>query len=76
MPKFVFSNHAQERMLLRKITRTMVKDAVLGSDYTETGEFGRLLAFKAFPGRLLKVVYVKERKIYFIISVIWARKRI
>lgn len=52
----------------------MIKDTVLQSEYKDMGKYGRLLAFESFPKGLLKVVYAKEREVYFIISVIWAKK--
>ena len=73
MAKFVLSNHTKERMILRKVSIGMIKDTILQSERSDIGNFGRLLAFKSFPRGLLKVVYVKERGIHFVVSVIWAK---
>jgi len=75
MNKFFISGHARHRMIVRKVSVKMIKDTILKSESTGVVYFGRLLAFKYFPGGLLKVVYVIKGKTYFIISVIWANKK-
>jgi len=73
MGKFIISNHAKERMALRGISMNMIKDTILKSERSGIGKLDRLLAFKSFPRGLLKVIYVKERGINFIVSVIWEK---
>lgn len=73
--KIKFSQHAKGRMALRGISKKMIEDTIIQSDRRDTGRFDRTLAFKNFPKGVVKVVYVVEKDVYFIISVIWANKK-
>ena len=73
MVRFVVSNHAKGRMVLRGISMKMIKNTVLKSEYNGLGYLDRSLAFKTFQKGLLKVVYSKEKDIYYIVSVIWEK---
>lgn len=48
----------------------MVRDTLANSEQTGTGYKSRLLAYKSFGSRRIKVVYTKEGEMFVIISVI------
>ena len=73
--KIFLTDHTKERMVLRKITEKMIKEAVTDPDSNGEGYQGRLLVFKAFKTGVIKVVYTKEKDFYIIISVIWESKK-
>lgn len=62
-------------MALRKITEKMIKDAIVNPDSNGMGYQERLLVFKTFKAGVVKVVYIKEKDSYVIISVIWESKK-
>ena len=49
----------------------MVRYALTNPEWTDTGYEGRLLAYKSFDDRRIKVVYVKEDDNPVIVTVIW-----
>lgn len=70
--QIVFTIHAQERMAIRGITRSMVEETIRNPDNRGVGYQDRLLAYKTFPGGTIKVVYVIENAKFVVISVMWA----
>lgn len=73
--KIILTDHTKERMVLRKITEKMVKEAVTAPDSEGLGYQNRSLVFKSFSAGMVKVVYAKEKDFYIIISVIWESKK-
>ncbi|MEK7148769.1 MAG: DUF4258 domain-containing protein [Patescibacteria group bacterium] len=73
--KIILTDHTSERMVLRKITEKMIKEAITNPDSTGAGYQGRSLALKLFKAGVVKVVYTKEKDFYIIISVIWENKK-
>ena len=69
--KIILTDHAKERMVVRKITEKMIKEAIAKPDSAGFGYQNRLLVFKSFSGGVIKVVYSKEKNLHIIISVIW-----
>jgi hypothetical protein len=59
-------------MLLRGITKEMVTETLVAPEETGVGYKQRLLAYRTFGGRKVKVVYNKEGESYIIISVMWS----
>ena len=66
-----YTGHAKERMILRGITEEMVKRSLLNPEKTGFGYGGRNLIFKKFKKGTIKIVFVKKKSSYIIISVIW-----
>ena len=58
-------------MTSRRVSVKMIQDTVLKSERDDIGQFSRLLAFKSFRYGVLKVVYIREKSVYYIVSVIW-----
>jgi hypothetical protein len=58
-------------MSVRGITKEMVRDTLAKPEQTGTGYKNRLLAYKSFGNRKIKVVYTKEDERFVTISVIW-----
>ena len=67
----IYTDHAIERMSAREITKEMVGETLANPEQTGTGYKSRLLAYKSFGNRRIKVVYTKEDERLVIISVIW-----
>jgi len=73
--KLILTDHTKERMALRKITEKMTKEAISEPDSKGMGYQNRLLFFKSFKVGVVKVVCIKEKDSYVIISVIWESKK-
>jgi hypothetical protein len=73
--KIILTDHAKERMVVRKITEKMIKEAIAKPDSEGFGYQNRLLVFKSFSGGVIKVVYSKEKNYHIIISVIWENRK-
>jgi len=58
-------------MSVRGVSKEMVRDTLANPEQTGTGYKSRLLAYKSFGNRRIKVVYAKESEGFVIISVIW-----
>ena len=58
-------------MSVRGINKEMVRDTLANPEQTGIGYKSRLLAYKSFGDRKIKVVYTKEDERLVIISVIW-----
>ena len=69
--KIIFTDHAQLRMDIRGISEDMVKEALANPDSTGKGYKNRLLAYKTFNGKTIKVVYAIEGESSVVISVMW-----
>ena len=67
----VYTDHALRRMLVRGITREMVRATLVSPEQTGTGYKSRTLAYNSFGDRRIKVVYSVEDKRFVIISVMW-----
>ena len=59
--KIILTDHAKDRMVVRKITEKMIKEAITEPDSEVFGYQNRLLVFKSFSGGVIKVVYSKEK---------------
>ena len=66
-----YTVHAKERMSLRGITHDMVKNALRRPDKIGTGYDGKSLVFKKFGRKIIKIVFIKKKTSYIIVSVIW-----
>ena len=58
-------------MALRNITEKMVEDAILNPDKTGVGYEGKNLVFKKSNKGIIKIVFVRKKSSYVIVSVIW-----
>ena len=67
----IYTDHAIKRMSVRGVSKEMVRDTLANPEQTGTGYKSRLLAYKGFGNRKIKVVYTKEDEGFVIISVIW-----
>jgi len=66
-----YTEHSKERMILRGITEIMVKSTLLKPDRSGIGYDEKSLVFKKFLKGTIKVVFVKKKSSYIIVSVIW-----
>lgn len=66
-----YTGHAKERMILRGITHEMVKNTLSKPDKIGIGYDGRNLVFKKFSKGIIKIVFIKKRSSYIVVSVIW-----
>lgn len=73
--QIILTDHAKERMAVRKITEKMIKEAIVNPDSKGVGYQNRFLIFKSFSAGVIKVVYSAEKDSYIIISVIWESKK-
>jgi hypothetical protein len=58
-PRIEYSDHALERMRMRKITRTQVADCAVYGELAGCDVRGRKVARKRFKQRMLIVVFVE-----------------
>lgn len=55
--KIIFTDHVRLRMNIRGISEDMIKEALANPDSTGKGYKNRLLAYKTFNGKAIKVVH-------------------
>ncbi len=65
------TDYALGWMLVRGITKEMVRATLASPEQTGAGYKSRFLAYKSFGNRRIKVVYTKEDERFVIISVIY-----
>lgn len=70
-PMIYYTGHAKKRMLLRGITVDMIKRALSSPDEVGIGYENRNLAFKKFPRGVIKIVFIRKKHSYIVISAIW-----
>jgi len=58
-------------MFLRGLSKEMVEEAIHNPDQAGIGYKGRLLAYKAFGNKRIKVVYTETAERFIVISVMW-----
>ncbi len=73
--EIVITEHAKERMALRRITKKMIEAAITDPDHKGVGYKKRLLSFKSFKEGIIKVVYSRSGNVCAIISVIWEKRK-
>ncbi|MCD6246842.1 MAG: DUF4258 domain-containing protein [Candidatus Diapherotrites archaeon] len=66
--KIVYTFHAKEKMVERNISKKIVKNALKNPDTIIETRCGRLIAHKQIKGKLLRIVYNEENKVYLIIT--------
>ena len=68
--EMIFTDHAKQRMIERKITISEVKSTVDLPDYT-VSKNNKIESHKRIGEKTLKVVYVKMPKFIKIITLMW-----
>lgn len=68
---FVHTKHANMRIKQRELSPAQIEEAVLQPDKVIPGFAGRLLAQKEFSGKVLEVVYRREKETTVIITAYW-----
>jgi translation initiation factor IF-3 len=71
--RIVYSEHARQNMLERKIHERLVAGALSFPDKIILSRKGRKIAHKKFGNRLLRVVYKETDKVYIIVTVYFSR---
>lgn len=71
--RFIYSDHANENMIERRISRDLVEEAVLFPEKLINTIKGRKIAQKIFRNKLLRVVYKETEKVYIIVTVYFTK---
>ncbi|KKR78056.1 MAG: hypothetical protein UU23_C0004G0038 [Candidatus Curtissbacteria bacterium GW2011_GWA1_40_9] len=75
--KIVYTKHAKEMLLFRKITKHQVENTIKNPENKSSGRKGKSILFKDFGNNLLKVVISQENSTIFVITEHWiAKKRV
>lgn len=69
--EIVYTDHARDRILQRKIKKRWVEEALRNRDVTKNGKDNRNIAVKNINGEKISVVYVVENEDYVIITTYW-----
>ena len=72
---FVYTNHAEENLFERKISKLLVEFAVKNSDLVSESMSGRKIAHKLINNKLLRVVYSKYNSTYVIITAYYTKPK-
>ncbi|MBU4069467.1 MAG: DUF4258 domain-containing protein [Nanoarchaeota archaeon] len=67
---FIFTSHAKQRMIERKITLEQIKETINFPNYVISKD-NKIEAYKKINGKFLKIVYIKKGKFIKIITLIW-----
>jgi len=74
--KFIYTEHAEEGLIERKIRKYFVEDVVFNSDKVVESVKGRKIAQKEINDKLLRVVYKKTNKLYIVITAYYIKIRV
>ena len=70
---FVYTNHAKENLVERKIKKEDVEQAILNPDEIFKGKKDRNISHKFIGNKLLRVIYKKEEKVYIVITAYYTK---
>jgi len=70
----VISNHAKERIKVYNLTEKVVIEAINNPDEVVEGYDGTVIAHKLLNEHLLRVVYIKEKNGFKVITAYSAKK--
>ena len=73
--RFIYTNHAKENMIERKISSSDVESTINNPNEELTSKKGRKIAQKIFGNRLLRVIYKEAEKVYIIVTVYFTKIR-
>lgn len=77
MKRIVFTKHAEEMLTVRNIPKNLVNSTLMHPDQSMPTREGKLVYIKHFDGTSLKVIVVKEKTAFIVITLYWiAKKRI
>lgn len=71
--EFEYTDHVEENLVERNLSKKMVEDAVLNPDELAEGSFGRKIANKIIGDKLLRVIYEQENNVYIIITAYYTK---
>lgn len=69
--KIIYTNHAEERALIRGIKKEWIEEAIRNPDKLLDAEYERKQATKKINGDKISVIYIKEDNNYIIVTVYW-----
>lgn len=69
-----FTNHALLKLKQREISQSVVKETINSPNYELSSHSGRIIAYKKFDKRHLKVIYKIENSNVVVITQHWERK--
>ena len=73
--KIVYTRHAQEMMIMRGISSSLVEECVQNPDKTMLGRNGKVLYLKDLGKNYLKVIVKQEDSTFLVITFHWLEKR-
>lgn len=71
--KIIYSEHAKQNMLERRIPERVVLEALTFPDKLLDSRKSRKIAQKQIGNRLLRIIYKETEKVYIIITVYYTR---
>jgi len=71
--KIVYSEHARQNMIERRITPTQVEETMLNPEQVVISKKERKIAQKTIGNRTLRVVYKETEKVYIIVTLYYTR---
>ncbi len=74
MFEFRYTKHSEEKLLERKLSKSMVEDAIKNPHRIDTTRFGRKIANKIIDGKVLRVIYEQYGNLYIVVTVYYIMK--
>ena len=71
--EFDYTDHAEENITERKLSKKVIEDAVKNPDQILDGKFGRKIAQKIISKKLLRVIYEQEGNVYIIVTAYYTK---
>ncbi len=71
----IYTGYAEESISERKLSKEIIKDAILNPDEVIEGKKNRKIAHKAIGNKLLRVIYEVDEKAYIVITAYYAEPR-
>lgn len=66
--QFEYTDHAEEKILERKLNRKVIESVVVTPDKVIPAAFNRKIAQRKIGNKLLRVVYEEEHEVYIIVT--------
>lgn len=71
--EFDYTDHAEENIQERKLSKKVVEDAIINPEKVIEGRIGRRISQKIVGNKLLKVIYEHEGNIYKIVTAYYTK---
>jgi hypothetical protein len=74
MQRFIYTDHAHQRIKERGVSQAQIEETILHPDKISKSFKGRTIVHKEFKGKKLEVVYSRENHKIIVITAYWLKE--